>query len=111
MRKVVVLPWVVIFVLALMPPHATSYAASVPPTFVEGNPTCGQLVAGTIELKVEPPTAGVFTDGTLTVTISQYTGTSFDFTANIGVDAVFVKAGPGGNLYRYDPEVTSDPGL
>ena len=39
-------------------------------------------------------------------------GQTFDWTSNIGVDAVFVKGGPvGGNLYVYDPEATADTGL
>src|SRR5918994_1741661 len=37
----------------------------------------------------------------------------FDRTSNIGVDAVFVKGGPGGLIYVYDPpaESTGDTGL
>ena len=40
-------------------------------------------------------------------------GPVFDWTSNIGVDAVFVKGGPGGLLYLYDPpaESTGDTGL
>ena len=45
------------------------------------------------------------------MTISSYTGTSFDWSANMGVDAVFVKGGPGGNLYLYAPEATWGAGL
>src|SRR5262245_17614704 len=86
----------------LIPAFGQPSAATVDPTPIAGNATCGELVPGTIELKVEPPGAGVFTDGTLTVTITNYTGTSFDFTSNIGVDAVFVKGGNEGNLYVYN---------
>jgi hypothetical protein len=85
-----------------------SLAASVTPTLVSGNPNCATLAPGTTELKVDPPGAGIYTDGTLTVTITNYTGTSFDWSANISVDAVFVKAGNEGNLYVYNPEVYSD---
>jgi LPXTG-motif cell wall-anchored protein len=87
---------------------------------VGDNATCGQLApegANWTELKVEPVVDGTFTDGTLTVTI-EVTGFTdddepqvFDWTSNIGVDAVFVKGGPGGLLYIYDPESTGDTGL
>ena len=58
---------------------------------------------------------GVYSDGTLTVTISNaQNDTTFDWSSNIGVDAVVVKGGSdGADLYRYDPpsETTSDTGL
>jgi len=57
---------------------------------------------------------GEYTDGTLTVTLSNVTGTEFDWSSNIGVDAVIIKTGQaGGNLYHYDPpaESTGDDGL
>jgi LPXTG-motif cell wall-anchored protein len=86
---------------------------------VAGNPTCGDLApAGSswIELKVEPVEDGTFTDGVLTVTVDVSDtpdGPVFDWTSNIGVDAVFVKGGPNGTLYLYDPpaESTGDTGL
>ena len=100
---------------------ATAQQQPTPSTsVVEGNPTCGALApAGTswIELKVEPVEDGTFTDGMLTVTIDVRDtpgGPVFDWTSNIGVDAVFVKGGPiGGTLYLYDPpaESTGDTGL
>jgi hypothetical protein len=92
-------------------------ASHVQPVLETGNPTCSDLISdGIIELKVEPVVDGSFTsaDGTLTVTIdvrSTADGPVFDWTSNIGVDAVFVKGGPNGNLYVYDPEATSDTGL
>ena len=48
--------------------------ASVTPTPIsdDNNPTCSKFGAWT-ELKVEPPGDGEFTDGTLTVTISNFT--------------------------------------
>ena len=84
-----------------------------------GNPTCGELAPdGTIwtEFKVEPVRNGTFSDDTLTVTIDVTEtddGPVFDWTSNIGIDAVFVKGGPGGLLYVYDPpaESTGDTGL
>jgi hypothetical protein len=55
---------------------------------------------------------GTYSDGTLTVTIDNFDGTSFDWSSNIGVDAVFVKAGNDKhNLYLYDPESLGDTGL
>ena len=93
--------------------------ASVTPTPInDGNPTCGDFNAGWTQLKVEPPGNGPFTDGTLTVTITNYVGSnsgtpgSFDWSSNVGVDAVFVKAGNDKhNLYTYNPESTGDTGL
>jgi hypothetical protein len=89
----------------------TTVAQSVTPTPIAGNSTCSELVPGTIEYKIDPPSGGTFTDGVLTVTITNYTGTSFDFTSNIGIDAVFVKAASGGNLYVYNPETFGDTNL
>ena len=94
-------------------------AANVTPTPInDGNPTCGDFNAGWTQLKVEPPGNGQFTDGTLTVTITNYVGSnsgtpgSFDWSSNVGVDAVFVKAGNDKhNLYTYIPESTGDTGL
>jgi tetratricopeptide (TPR) repeat protein len=57
---------------------------------------------------------GTFTDGSLTVTVDvrdTADGPVFDFTSNIGVDAVFVKGGPAANFYSYSPEGTGDTGL
>jgi hypothetical protein len=90
-------------------------ATHVEPETIRGNPTCSGLISdGIIELKVEPVADGTFSDGTLTVTIDvrdTADGPVFDWTSNIGVDAVFVKGGPNGNLYVYDPEATADTGL
>jgi hypothetical protein len=94
-------------------------AASVVPTPVNtGNPTCADFDAGWIQVKVEPPGNGTFGDGTLSVTITNFqnsnagTPGSFDWSSNIGVDAVFVKAGSDKhNLYVYDPESTGDTDL
>jgi LPXTG-motif cell wall-anchored protein len=98
---------------------ATAQQATPSTSVVEGNPTCGDLApagASWTEFKVEPVADGTFSDGTLTVTIDvtdTEDGPVFDWTSNIGVDAVFVKGGPGGLLYLYDPpaESTGDTGL
>ncbi len=94
----------------------------VTPEFFAGsdNRTCSELAGPGqtwIELKVDPNADGTYTsaDGRLTVTISNTTDDkSFDWESNIGVDAVYVKAGSGGSyLYRYDPpaEQRQDDGL
>ncbi|MGH9252549.1 MAG: hypothetical protein ACRD0W_23980 [Acidimicrobiales bacterium] len=99
---------------ALLP---SASATHVEPVQVSGNPTCSDLAPDGVtwtELKVDPVADGTFSDGTLTVTIdvqSTADGPVFDWTSNISVDSVFVKGGPGGNLYVYDPEATSDTGL
>jgi LPXTG-motif cell wall-anchored protein len=98
---------------------AAAQQATPSTSVVEGNPTCGDLApagASWIELKVEPVVDGTFSDGMLTVTIDVSDtpdGPVFDWTSNIGVDAVFVKGGPNGTLYLYDPpaESTGDTGL
>jgi len=94
-------------------------AASVPAIPVDsGNPTCADFGSGWKQLKVDQLGNGTFSDGSLAVTISHYQDSSssragsFDWRSNIGVDAVFVKAGSDKhNLYRYDPEATSDTDL
>jgi uncharacterized repeat protein (TIGR01451 family) len=80
----------------------------VQPVFTEGNLNCAGLDPGKNELRIEPPADGTYSDddGPLTVTIDVRdtpNGPVFDWTANIGVDSVFVKGGPDGNFYRYDP--------
>jgi uncharacterized repeat protein (TIGR01451 family) len=81
----------------------------IQPVEVPSNPVCP---AGTIELKVEPVEDGTYSDGTLTVTVTvNEAAQTFDFTSNIGVDAVIAKGGPNGNVYTYNPEATADTGL
>jgi hypothetical protein len=80
---------------------------------VEDNPGCADIApegATWTERKVEPPESGEFSDGTLTVTV-DVNGDVFDWTSNIGVDAVIVKGGPDANVYFYDPESMGDTGL
>jgi hypothetical protein len=86
----------------------------VQPEEKSGNPTCAELSPGTTELTINAPGDGTFSDGTLTVTLDvrdTAAGPVFDWTSNIGIDSIFVKGGPGGNLYVYDPEATGDSGL
>ena len=58
---------------------------------------------------------GILTGGAPADTVNSVTitsdGTSLDWTSSIGIDAVFMKGGNGGNAYIYDPEDTADTGL
>jgi uncharacterized repeat protein (TIGR01451 family) len=86
-------------------------ATHVEPELQLANPPCP---AGTTELKVEPVVAGQYTDGTLIVNVALVTlagGPGFNWTSNIGLDAVIAKGGPNGNVYLYNPEATADTGL
>jgi uncharacterized repeat protein (TIGR01451 family) len=100
--------------LAFGPAQAVN-ASHVTPTSVSGNPTCGQLIPGSIEvLRISgAPTNTTYTGSFgFSVTIQNATSTSFDFTgATLPVAGVFVKGGPQGNLYAYNPAVTADTGL
>ena len=114
-----------LFALALGLPgqQSPARATHIAPTFLAGpsnqGKTCDDLEgAGQTwtEFKLEGSALsnGPHTDGALSVIISNLTGDSFDWSSNIGVDAVVVKGGnAGSNLYRYDPptEETSDTGL
>lgn len=94
----------------------TSLGASVAPILVPGagNQSCQQLAdtyspgSTWIEVKADPNPIGPgphgpYTDGTLSVTITNASEAGFDWSSNIGVDAVFVKTGSDGhNLYLYD---------
>jgi hypothetical protein len=99
-------------------------ASSVEPIPVNsGNPTCADFAPSGVtwtQFKLEAGALGngTHSDGTLTVTISNYSDSSsgtpgsFDWSASQGVDAVFVKAGNlKHNLYGYLPAVTSDQNL
>jgi hypothetical protein len=96
-------------------------AASVTPEPVnDGNPTCAAFDASWTQFKLEGGNLadGTYSDGTLEVTISNFKNSdsgnpgSFDWSSNIGVDAVFVKAGNDKhNLFVYSPESTGDTEL
>ena len=91
-------------------------ATDVPPTLVEGNPTCAFIGQGSIEFKLDSPTDGTHDDQVraLSVTITGLTesgGISFDWSSNIGVDAVIVKGGPNANVYFYTSESLGHTGL
>jgi hypothetical protein len=92
-------------------------AASVTPIPLTGaHPTCAALAATYgggqtwLELKLEGTDLanGTHTFGSLTITITNLTDTSFDWSSNFGVDAVLVKAGEQAhNLYVYAPTAAS----
>ena len=98
-------------------------ATHVTPTLLEGATNTGKTCADLqgagqswTEFKLEGNdlSNGFHTDGTLAVTITNLTEDTFDWSSNIGVDAVVVKGGEAGsNLYKYDPpsEETADTGL
>jgi hypothetical protein len=87
--------------------------ASAAPTTVTGNPGCADLNSSWKELKIDRvPSNTTYSDGTLTVTISNVTDSkTFDWTSNIGVDAVIVKASTDSYVYSYSPESTGDNGV
>lgn len=93
------------------------FGTHVVPTLIEGNASCGQLdVAYDHEFKIEPVASGDYDDPNsdfeVTITVHDTAdGQTFDFSANLGVDAVFAKGGDAGNLYVYDPAETEDTGL
>src|SRR3990170_2586425 len=80
---------------ALLPTADDARATHVSPTPVPGNPTCSDFQpegAEWNELKMDPPGAGVFSDtdanpGPLEVSVTSFTGTSFNWSSNMGVDA------------------------
>jgi hypothetical protein len=91
-------------------------ATHVEPELFQGNPTCGELGDFTYEFKVEPVTGGTKDDPNsdfeVTLTINDTAdGPTLDFVANQPVQAIFVKGGPGGNLYDYGAGEDADTGL
>ena len=88
-------------------------AASVAPTTSTGNPGCADLNSGWSELKIDAiPQNKTYSDGTLSVTISNVTDSkTFDFSSNLGVDAVIVKASTDSYIFSYSPESFGDTGL
>jgi uncharacterized repeat protein (TIGR01451 family) len=100
---------------ALLPVLWTPAAAThVEPVFIGANDNCAELGDSEFELRVQPVADGTYGDGTLSVTIDvrdTSAGQVFDFTSNIPVDSVFVKGGPVGNFYDYDPSASADTGL
>ena len=117
-----------LFATLMLAPSALAQDPGAPsgdgiqPTYVAGNPDCGDIGLG-YGFKVEGAPTGVFSfagGGVLTggapsdpnnsVTISS-DGTLFDWTATLGIDAVIVKGGPNADAYVYNPEDTGDTAL
>src|SRR5215510_14106715 len=81
-------------------------ATSVTPIFVAGNPSCTSL-GYPFGFKIDPPNAGTYSiDGIHTVTVTT-DGINFDWTSDLGMDAVISKGGPNANIYIYDPPAES----
>ena len=92
-----------------------AFATHVTPTRLDGNPNC-EAVDGTREiLRLEESglANGTYSAGGGTITVSNLTEKSFDWSSSgVLITAVFVKAGNGGWLYNYLPSgETSDTGL
>jgi prepilin-type N-terminal cleavage/methylation domain-containing protein len=87
------------------------------PEYFGGNPRCDDLNSQWDEvLKIDPVTGpGTFTQGGATITIFNTVENedgevvSFDWTSDADITGVFVKGGPGGNLYHYDATGISAP--
>jgi LPXTG-motif cell wall-anchored protein len=96
---------------------ATPQQATPSTSVVEGNPTCGELVGAEFEFRIEVgddlPDETTYTDPDTGFEVTIFDvdvvgGTAvFSFESNIPVSAVFVKAGPGGILYTFDPPSTT----
>jgi LPXTG-motif cell wall-anchored protein len=103
-----------------LPGNAGAQEQEPPPTpsssVVEGNEDCGDLGDFAFEFKIEVsgelPEEGTFTDEETGFVVEIFDvhvdgGTAFfSFESNIAVSAVFVKAGPGGILYTFEPPST-----
>src|SRR5215204_509927 len=79
---------------------------NIQPEFVAGYPSCSSLGLGDFELKVEPVADGTHSDGTLTVNVDvrdTTAGPVFNWTSDLGVDAVIVKGGAKRRLVRVRP--------
>ena len=80
---------------AVLVAASVSGAAKVSPILLSGASDQGKNCSDNqgsgqtwTQLKVDPPNAGTYTDGTLTVTVSYESDNVFDWTSNIGVDGV-----------------------
>lgn len=89
----------------------------VDPVYVDHSASCEDLAPAAetwYELQVEPVESGLHARGPLTVNLARNESgdlTTLDWSASTPVDAVFVKGGPGGNFYHYEPAETADSGL
>jgi LPXTG-motif cell wall-anchored protein len=100
---------------------ASAQQATPSTSVVSGNPNCGDLVGAEFEFKIEVgddlPDETTYTDPVTGFEVTIFDvevvgGTAFfSFESSIPVSAVFVKAGPGGILYTFDPPSTVGVGL
>lgn len=73
------------------------------PIVVDGNPICANVIPGSTELKIDPPTPGNYNDGSMFVRL-YVDGSHISYTINgQGADAVIVKGVPKANVYLYNP--------
>jgi LPXTG-motif cell wall-anchored protein len=95
---------------------AAAQQATPSTSVVSGNPDCGDLVSAEFEFRIEVgddlPDETTYTDPATGFEVTIFDvevvgGTAFfSFESTIPVSAVFVKAGPGGILYTFDPPST-----
>lgn len=104
---------------AAAPASADHPTSAVTPTFVEGNPTCEDLLGDDFDtdIRIDPPVDGTFPfsnsiSGTVMLEVNDQEET-IAFSVDGGVAlAVIVKGGPNANLYDYRPDgVASDQDL
>ncbi|HEX8205138.1 MAG TPA: hypothetical protein VF587_03665 [Solirubrobacteraceae bacterium] len=97
--------------LAAMALPAGASAASVAPEHYVDNPKCEELGAGwTSILKDDGANGGHFSENGYDIDI-DINGLSFDWTSSKAVDAVIVKGGEDGNVYKYVPGSLGDTDL
>jgi hypothetical protein len=110
-RRRAALPFLAAGAVFLIP--GAAQAASVDPTFMDGNPSCADL-GYPHEIKFDPPAPGSKSAGGVTVDMSlgadQY-GTLVDWTSSAPIDAVIVKGGPNALSYVYAGGSSGDTGL
>ena len=95
----------------------TTTSAGGNPTLYLGNTFCTDVRSDLLEgIRLQ---GGTLSDGTYdfkvngvqySVTLSNTSGTIFDWSSTLGMDAVIVKGGPNANVYAYN-EATGDTGL
>lgn len=92
------------------------------PALIRGNPlSCTDMVCASrtfLRIKKDsaelPPSAyaGIYTLGSCgTLTITATGDTTIAWSSDVDVTCIFIKGGPGGNSYGYDPPSRSDGGL
>ncbi|MCH7975268.1 MAG: T9SS type A sorting domain-containing protein [Bacteroidetes bacterium] len=103
-----------------------AHAQSVPPVFVDGNPTCGDAgYSDEFAFKIDfPPFDGthdIIIDGDVVGEVTVHNPPPgnpddhfFTWESTLAIHAVIAKGGPNANIYHYAPSATEDltlPGL